>query len=317
MDLLQTLLVYMSLVFTTSVQTAPEPSVIPDAPHYAAAYMQATPEPTPVATPVPTINMTPNPAYKTLQMGDRGADVREMQAKLQEYGYYQGEIDGAYGNQSRQAVEQFQYMHGLAVDGIAGRRTLTVLYESSEIRLPQGGEAATPTPEAQLAVAITPSPEPDGTPIPVLTATPVPTQKPSPTTEPLPVEALEGCTVVVNGTSVEMKVYRQGDVIYLPVLSVLKEADVNVISSTSVEIDEYAFAVGLNLVRFTYTENQQGDPVNLQVYSNDQPQLVPDRSLYRADGVLYMPMQSIESMTGLACTLDESGMLISISAVSE
>lgn len=318
MDLLQTLLVYMSLVFATSVQTAPEPSIIPDTPHYAAAYMQATPEPTPAATPVPTINMTPNPAYRTLQMGDKGADVREMQAKLQEYGYYQGEIDGAYGNQSRQAVEQFQYMHGLTVDGIAGRHTLTVLYESSEIRrLPQGGEASTPTPEARLSVAITPSPEPNGTPIPVLTATPVPTQKPAPTNESLPVEALEGYTIAVHGTFVQMKVYRQGDVIYLPVLSVLEEAGINVISSTSVEMDEYAFAVGLNLIRFTHTENQQGDPVDLQVYSNDQPQLVPDRSLYRADGVLYMPMKSIESMTGLVCALDQSGMLISISAVSE
>ena len=35
MDLLQTLLVYMSLVFATSVQTAPEPSVIPETPDYA------------------------------------------------------------------------------------------------------------------------------------------------------------------------------------------------------------------------------------------------------------------------------------------
>ena len=240
-------------------------------------------------------------------MGDRGENVRQMQEKLQEYGYCQGEIDGAYGNQSRQAVEQFQYMHGLTVDGIAGRRTLTVLYESNEIRLPQGGTAAQPTPESQLSVALTPTPQAQQTPIPVLTATPAPspTPEPLPSDVPLPVNAMEGYAVTVNGTETSMKTFRQGDTVYLPVLGVLREAGINVISSSTVQMDEYAFAVGMNLVRFTHTENQQRQPVDLQVYSNDDPQLVPNRSLYREDDVLYMPMESLESMTGLVCTLNE------------
>lgn len=317
MDLLQTLLVYMSLVFATSVQTAPEPSVIPDAPDYAAAYTQTTPAPTAVATPVPTINITPNPAYKTLQVGDKGADVRAMQEKLQEYGYYEGEIDGAYGNQSRKAVEQFQYMHGLTVDGIAGRRTLTVLFESSEIRLPQGEMAPEPTQETQLAVAITPTPAPAGTLIPILTATPAPTHTPAPTAEPVPVTKLEDFQLTVNGNALQMAVFQQGDTIYLPVLEVMKEAGINVISSSSLELDEYAFANGLNLVRFAHTENQYGEPIDLQVYSNDQPQLVPDRSLYRADGVLYMPSESVESMTGLKCQIDVEQKLIVITEAEE
>lgn len=317
MDLLQTLLVYMSLVFATSVQTAPEPSVIPDAPDYAAAYTQTTPAPTAVATPVPTINITPNPAYKTLQVGDKGADVRAMQEKLQEYGYYEGEIDGAYGNQSRNAVEQFQYMHGLTVDGIAGRRTLTVLFESSEIRLPQGEMAPEPMQETQLTVAITPTPAPAGTLIPILTATPAPTHTPAPTAEPVPVTKLEDFQLTVNGNALQMAVFQQGDAIYLPVLEVMKEAGINVISSSSLELDEYAFANGLNLVRFTHTENQYGEPIDLQVYSNDQPQLVPDRSLYRADGVLYMPSESVESMTGLKCQIDVEQKLIVITEAEE
>ena len=317
MDLLQTLLVYMSLVFATSVQTAPEPSVIPDAPDYAAAYTQTTPAPTAVATPVPTINITPNPAYKTLQVGDKGADVRAMQEKLQEYGYYEGEIDGAYGNQSRNAVEQFQYMHGLTVDGIAGRRTLTVLFESSEIRLPQGEMAPEPMQETQLTVAITPTPAPAGTLIPILTATPAPTHTPAPTAEPVPVTKLEDFQLTVNGNALQMAFFQQGDAIYLPVLEVMKEAGINVISSSSLELDEYAFANGLNLVRFTHTENQYGEPIDLQVYSNDQPQLVPDRSLYRADGVLYMPSESVESMTGLKCQIDVEQKLIVITEAEE
>lgn len=312
MDLLQTLLVYMSLVFAASVQAAPEPSLIPDAPDYAAAYTQTTPAPTPVATPVPTIDITPNPAYKTLQVGDKGANVRAMQEKLQEYGYYEGEIDGAYGNQSRKAVEQFQYMHGLTVDGIAGRRTLTVLFESNEIRLPQGEKAPEPTQETQLTIAITPTPTPEGTPLPILTATPAPTRTPAPTAEPAPVTKLEGFQLTVNGNALQLEAFEQGDTIYLPVLAVMKEAGINVISSSSLEMDEYAFANDLNLVRFTHTENQYGEPVDLQVYSNDQPQLVPDRSLYRSDGVLYIPAKSLESMTGLQCEMDLEQNVISI-----
>lgn len=317
MDLLQTLLVYMSLVFASSVQTAPEPSVIPDTPDYAAVYTQVTPAPTAVATPVPTIDITPNPAYKTLQVGDKGANVRAMQEKLQEYGYYTGDIDGAFGNQSRKAVEQFQYMHGLTVDGIAGRRTLTVLFESNEIRLPQGGEAPEITPETQLAVAMTPTPKPEGTVLPIPAATPVPTAVPAPTAEPVPVTKWQDCQLTVNGTFLQMDVFRQGDTIYLPVLAVMKEAGINVISSSSLELDEYAFANGLNLIRFTHTENQYGEPVDLQVYNNDQPQLVPDRSLYRANDLLYMPALSMESMTGLPCQIDLENNKVAINRAAE
>ena len=62
MDLLQTLLVYMSLVFASSVQTAPEPMQIPEAPDYVSTVVEVTPAPTTVPTPVPTVDITPNPA---------------------------------------------------------------------------------------------------------------------------------------------------------------------------------------------------------------------------------------------------------------
>ena len=313
MDLLQTLLVYMSLVFATSVQTAPEPSVIPESPDYLLAYTEVTPTPSPAPTPVPTINITPNPAYKTIQMGDRGDLVRNLQERLREFGYYDGEIDGAYGNQTRQAVEKFQYMHGLTADGIAGRHTLTVLYESDEIRLPEG---ITPTPEpmvtGQLSVAITPPPvEPSF--VPVLTA--VPETKPAsfPTAIPDLVEAMP-YLVVVAGESTELKAYQQNETIYVPVLLLLREAGINVISSASLELDEYAFAVGTQLVRFTHTENQNGEPIDLQVYCNDVPQLVPDRTLHLIDHVLYIAVDNLSSMAGMSYTIDDEHQQILITA---
>jgi len=313
MDLLQTLLVYMSLVFASSVQTAPEPIVIPETPDYAAAVVEFTPAPSPVPTPVPTIDITPNPAYKTIQTGDRGDAVRDMQEKLQEYGYYAGEIDGAYGNQTRLAVEQFQYMHGLSVDGIAGRRTLTVLYESTEIRLPRGQEATPePTATAQLAPALTPPPQVEASFIPIATATPVPSAAKEPVAEKLPVEEMDGYVISVNGVDTKLKAYDQGETIFLPMLELLKCAGVNVISSSTVEMDEYAFASGFAFVRVTHTENQQGEPVDLQAYRNDEPQLVPNRTLYRADGVLYVPSESIEKIAGMICETDGAAKRINV-----
>jgi len=303
MDLLQTLLVYMSLVFATSVQAAPEPSVIPETPDYLSAYTEVTPVPSPVPPPVPTINITPNPAYKTIQMGDRGDSVRELQERLREFGYYDGEIDGAYGNQTRQAVEKFQYMHGLTADGIAGRHTLTVLYESDEIRLPEG---TTPTPEptiaAQLSVAITPPPV-EVSYVPVLTATPEAKPAHLPTAIPEPITAMP-YSVVVSGENTGLEVYQQGETIYVPVLLLFREAGINVITSTSLELDEYAFAVGTQLVRFTHTENQSGEPVDLQVYRNDEPQLVPDRTLHLIDGALYMAVDNLNCLAGMTYTID-------------
>ena len=148
MDLLKTILVYLTMVFVSSVQMAPEPSLVPvtPTPATAEATMTAsiTPTPTPSHTPVPTPDITPNSAYKTVKVGDRGEDVLQLQRRLTELGYYTGEVDGAFGNQTRRSVERFQYQNGLSVDGIAGKRTLTVLYESTDVVLAPADTTSTP-----------------------------------------------------------------------------------------------------------------------------------------------------------------------------
>ncbi|MEG0996435.1 MAG: peptidoglycan-binding domain-containing protein, partial [Clostridia bacterium] len=114
MDLLRTILIYMSMVFVSAVQSAPEPALMPElnAPSQT-AYVEAsaTPTlvPTPSPTPVPTPDITPNSDYKTIRVGDNGDEVRNMQQKLADLGYYTGDVDGRFGNQTRRAVEKFQY----------------------------------------------------------------------------------------------------------------------------------------------------------------------------------------------------------------
>lgn len=324
MDLLQTLLVYMSLVFATSVQTAPEPVPTPEVIPTPTPYVTATPSP----TPVPGLDITPNPAYKTLQVGDRGELVKAMQEKLMEYGYYDGEVDGAFGNQTRQAVEKFQYYHGLSADGIAGKRTLTVLYEAGEeIRLAPGAAAETPAPVSQLSAAITPEPTEEPVPaatfqaVQTITPTPAPTATPAPTPAPTPIPASVekmDYSLLVNGEVLEYAPCQQEDTVYLPMLEILKSAGVLVLDSSSIELDEYAYAWNGAFVRITHTENQCGAPENLQAYLNDEPMLVPDRSLLRLEDVLYVPIESVESITGLTFEVyDESRQIVAVLPVQK
>ncbi len=59
--------------------------------------------------------------------GSRGEEVRTIQTKLKRWGYYNGNVDGIYGSQTLAAVKYFQRKNGLAVDGIAGKRTLEAM----------------------------------------------------------------------------------------------------------------------------------------------------------------------------------------------
>ena len=64
---------------------------------------------------------------QVLRKGSRGAQVKLLQNKLKAAGYHSGAVDGIYGSQTEQSVRRFQQAQGLAVDGIAGKQTLTAL----------------------------------------------------------------------------------------------------------------------------------------------------------------------------------------------
>ena len=65
------------------------------------------------------------------KMGSRGDEVRRIQQKLKNWGYYTGSVYGIYGSQTQNAVRKFQRDNGLTVDGIAGPKTLSYLGISS------------------------------------------------------------------------------------------------------------------------------------------------------------------------------------------
>ena len=68
--------------------------------------------------------------YVTLEEGSTGDQVRTLQKRLKELGYYNGSVDGSYGEGTMAAVMAFQMRNNLTVDGKAGPATQRVLYGS-------------------------------------------------------------------------------------------------------------------------------------------------------------------------------------------
>ena len=85
-------------------------------------------------------------AYTKLEKGASGDDVRAMQTALQSLGY-SITTDGKYGPATVSVVKSFQRKHGLQADGIAGDKTLTLLYAlvSASGNTPAAAVPAAPT----------------------------------------------------------------------------------------------------------------------------------------------------------------------------
>ena len=107
--------------------------------------------PTPSITPR-TVRITEDPALPTstptpciLQKNSIGIEVKQLQQRLKDLGYYSGDVDGQYGTGTQTAVTAFQAQHGLKSDGVAGEQTLAILYsESAQTFVPTPTPSATP-----------------------------------------------------------------------------------------------------------------------------------------------------------------------------
>ncbi len=53
--------------------------------------------------------------------------IKTVQQKLKNWGYYTGSVDGIYGTKTKTAVKKFQKNNGLTVDGIVGSKTASAL----------------------------------------------------------------------------------------------------------------------------------------------------------------------------------------------
>lgn len=62
-----------------------------------------------------------------IKYGAKGNDVKAVQSKLRNLGFYNGTIDGIFGTETKKAVTLFQKSKGLNQDGIVGSLTVSAL----------------------------------------------------------------------------------------------------------------------------------------------------------------------------------------------
>ena len=76
-------------------------------------------------------NRIPSPEDNSTEvlsrLGSRGDEVRQVQRKLKELGFFNGAVDGIYGVKTQSAVRNYQKSVGITADGIAGPKTLLYL----------------------------------------------------------------------------------------------------------------------------------------------------------------------------------------------
>jgi peptidoglycan hydrolase-like protein with peptidoglycan-binding domain len=85
------------------------------------------PEPVAASQPASASRIQPRAGVSGTKPASAGPFVkpstREIQHALKNAGFYQGAIDGKLGPLTREAIREFQRVHGLTDDGIVGRLT--------------------------------------------------------------------------------------------------------------------------------------------------------------------------------------------------
>ena len=84
-----------------------------------------------------------------LRQGEDGSAVRSLQQRLNQLGMRDArgqplDVDGDFGDRTREAVERFQRSRGIAVDGVVGRDTFRELGEAAREAAMAPGAPATP-----------------------------------------------------------------------------------------------------------------------------------------------------------------------------
>jgi peptidoglycan hydrolase-like protein with peptidoglycan-binding domain len=83
--------------------------------------------------------------YEGINDENGSNDVKRLQNRLSELGYFFGDVDGKFGAETANAVKYFQTVNGLTANGVADFRMIDYIYSEDAIMDP----APTPTPIAQ------------------------------------------------------------------------------------------------------------------------------------------------------------------------
>lgn len=95
------------------------------------------------------IPVTPGPTVafkKQLKYESKGEAVKQVQRRLTELGYYEGNISGNFLGHTRNAVKAFQKQNALEADGIIGEITWNTLFNDPAVRAADDAPKPTPAP---------------------------------------------------------------------------------------------------------------------------------------------------------------------------
>jgi peptidoglycan hydrolase-like protein with peptidoglycan-binding domain len=123
----------------------------------------------------PTQPPTMNPLI--IKKGDKGDDVKDLQVKLRDAGFYTGDIDGSFGPMTETSVKKLQESYNLAADGVVQGETWIALDD-----VPKSANTLAAVPATVAPATIAPATQP---PTEKLTEPPPTTQNPTePPTQP-------------------------------------------------------------------------------------------------------------------------------------
>lgn len=99
------------------------------------------------AKPYEKATPTPEPEYIDLRSGDKGQRVMALQNRLEDLGYFSGDVDGNYGSSTVSAIKRFEKAYGKTQTGVATVSLQKTLFSDSA----KPYEGATPTPAPTAA----------------------------------------------------------------------------------------------------------------------------------------------------------------------
>lgn len=101
-------------------------------------------------------------AFKLLKQGDKGEDVKVLQRRLADLGYFDSSVTGNFGSVTREAVVAFQQRCGLDADGMVGQQTYARLFADDAPLAGTAPATQAPTQAPTQAATQRPADEPDG-----------------------------------------------------------------------------------------------------------------------------------------------------------
>jgi N-acetylmuramoyl-L-alanine amidase len=76
----------------------------------------------------------------TLKQGSSGKDVYELQGRLKALGFYNGKVDGNFGEKTKNSVTWFQWKFGMKSDGVVGAKTKLKLWQATKSWRPSAAD---------------------------------------------------------------------------------------------------------------------------------------------------------------------------------